>query len=110
MFGPGRALRGEGMEAVDFAIDTLKDKSFICFKYFMLQLLFFHISSFLLMWVYYRFITALIINIILLVFLILFVRNGTDIISKLWVNEDEAVTGKFQTFANQIIGVDLDKR
>ena len=36
MFGPGRALRGEGIEAVDFAVDQLKEKSFMCFKYFML--------------------------------------------------------------------------
>jgi hypothetical protein len=61
----------------------------------MLQLLFFHISSFLLMWVYYRFLTALIINIILAAFLIVFVRNGHDIITRLWVDEGEAVTGKF---------------
>jgi hypothetical protein len=72
--------------------------------------LFFHISSFLLMWVYYRFITALLVNVILFIFLIMFMRNGRDIITKLWVDEDEAVTGKFQTFANQIIGGDLDKR
>ena len=62
------------------------------------------------MWVYYRVLTALIINAILLMFLLLFVRNGRDIITRLWVDEDEAVTGKFQKFANQLVGGDLDKR
>ena len=95
MFGQGRALRGDGMEAVDSAIEHLKDKSYSCFKYFMFQLLFFHISSFLLMWIYYRFLVALVINLILFLFLVLFVRNGQDIVGKLWVDEDNAVTGKF---------------
>jgi hypothetical protein len=36
MFGQGRALRGDGIDAVDFAIDQLKDKSYSCFNYFML--------------------------------------------------------------------------
>ena len=110
MFGQGRALRGDGLEAVDVAIEHLKSKSFQCFRYFMLELLFFHISSFLLMWIYYRFLVALIINIILGMFLVLFVRNGYDIVSQLWVDENEAVTTKFMTFTNNIVGGDLDKR
>ena len=76
----------------------------------MLELLFFHISSFLLMWIYYRFLVALIINIILGMFLVLFVRNGYDIVSQLWVDENEAVSGKFMSFTNNIVGGDLDKR
>ena len=95
---------------MDIAIDQLKEKSFSCFKFFMLELLFFHISAFLLMWIYYRFIVALVLNIILGAFLILFVRNGYDIISQLHVDEKDAVTGKFISFANNIIGGDLDRR
>jgi hypothetical protein len=75
----------------------MKDKSYSCFKYFMLELLFFHVSSFLLMWIYYRFLVALVINIILGAFLILFVKNGYDIYSELYVEESEAVSGKFQS-------------
>jgi hypothetical protein len=95
MLGQGRALRGEGVEALDTAINHMKEKSFKCFKYFMLELLFFHISSFLLMWIYYRFFVALVINIILLAFLALFIRNGYDIISELYIDENKAVSGKF---------------
>jgi hypothetical protein len=40
------------------------------------------------MWIYYRFLVALVINVILFAFLILFVRNGVDIVSRLWVDED----------------------
>ncbi len=87
MFGQGRALRGEGIESVDTAIEQLKDKSFSCFRFFMLELLFFHISSFLLMWIYYRFLVALILNIILGAFLVLFIRNGLDIVSQLHVDD-----------------------
>ena len=79
MFGQGRALRGEGLEAIDTAIEQLKSKSFACFRYFMFELLFFHVSSFLLMWIYYRFVVALVINVILGAFLLLFVRNGVEI-------------------------------
>ena len=100
MFGQDKALRGENMDAVDFAIVQLNDKSYAGFKYLMLRLLFFNISSFLLMWIYYRFIVALVINMILFAFLVMFVRNGQDIVSKLWVDEDHAVTGKFQTLAH----------
>ncbi|CDW80608.1 superoxide dismutase [Stylonychia lemnae] len=90
MFGQGRALRGEGTDSIDIAIENLKEKSYQCFKYFMLELLFFHISSFLLMWIYYRFLVALIINIILGLFLMLFVRNGYDIVKELYVEEGDA--------------------
>jgi hypothetical protein len=92
------------------AIDSLKTKSFTCFKYFMLELFFFHVSSFLLMWIYYRFITALVINIILGAFLLLFVRNGLDIVGQLYVDENEAVSGRFMSFADNIIGGDIDRR
>lgn len=50
-------------------------------------------SSFLLMWLYYPFKVALIINIILGGFLIVFIKNGYEIYEKLYVKDDEAVTG-----------------
>jgi hypothetical protein len=108
MFGPGRALRGEGLESYDIAIEHLQSKSFACFRYFMLELFFFHVSSFLLMWIYYRFIVALVINVILGAFLLLFVRNGIDIVSQLHVEEGSAVSGKFATLEGNV--GDLDGR
>lgn len=110
MLGQGRALRGEGVEALETAIVNLKDKSHQCFKYFMLELLFFHISSFLLMWIYYTFIVAFVINLILMAFLLLFIKNGYDILKELYVDENEAVSGKFQTFSNTWVDIDRQKR
>ena len=76
----------------------------------MLQLLFFHVSSFLLMWIYYRFLVALVINVILGAFLLLFIRNGYDIVSQLYIAENDAVSAKFLSFADNIVGRDLDKK
>jgi len=50
------------------------------------------------MWIYYRFLVALVINIILGLFLMLFIRNGYDIVKELYVDESQAVSGKFNTF------------
>lgn len=50
-------------------------------------------SSFLLMWLYYPTKVAVIINIILGAFLIVFIKNGWEIFDKLYVKEEEAVTG-----------------
>jgi hypothetical protein len=47
------------------------------------------------MWLLYTPHVALVVNIVLGVFLILFIMNGYDIISKLYVRDDEAVSGKF---------------
>lgn len=75
----------------------------------MLELLCFHISSFLLMWIYYRFLVALIINIILGLFLLMFVRNGYDIYSELWVEESSAVSGKFHSYKDNLVDLDTKK-
>lgn len=96
------------MEAIDTAIENLQEKSYQCFKYFMLELLCFHISSFLLMWIYYRFFVALVINIILGAFLIMFIKNGYEIYTELYIDEKDAVSGKFKTFKDNL--VDLDSR
>lgn len=74
----------------------------------MCELFFFHVSSFLLMWLYYKFIVALVVNIILISFLVLFVKNGYDIIKELYVDESEAITGKFNTLKENF--GDFDKK
>ena len=80
MLGPGLALRGgEGANSVHQAVEAMKKESKNCFIFFMAQLLFFHLSSFLLMWTLYSTTTATVINVILLVFLIAFIWNGMDI-------------------------------
>ena len=89
MFGPGLALRGgDGAASMHKAVENMKSESRHCFNFFILQLLFFHVSSFLLMWLYYPVKVALIINIILGTFLVLFVKNGTEIYDSLYVPDD----------------------
>ena len=102
MFGPGLALRGsEGPKSIHKAIESLKFESKNCFKYFMLCLLSFHISSFLLVWIYYDSMTSLIVNFALAIFLYLFVTNGYNIMSKLYIPDYEAVTSQFTNFNQQ---------
>ena len=77
MLGPGLALRGpQGPQSVHKAVDVMKNESITCFAFFMCQLLFFHLSSFSLMWMLYPARVAFIVNIVLLLFLLLFVVNG----------------------------------
>jgi hypothetical protein len=52
------------------------------------------------MWVLYSKLVAGIINGILLIFLIIFVKNGKDIYEKLHVVDNDAVSGKFKDFGN----------
>jgi hypothetical protein len=47
------------------------------------------------MWVLYTRLVALVVNAVLLFFLIVFIVNGMDIVNKLHITEDEAVSGKF---------------
>ena len=51
------------------------------------------------MWTLYSTKVALFINAILMVFLLIFIKNGKDIYDKLHVSDEEAVTGKFANFA-----------
>ena len=81
------------------AVENMKQESTHCFTFFILQLLFFHVSSFLLMWLYYPVKVAFFINLILLAFLVVFVKNGWEIYDKLYVKDAEAVTGQFKDFA-----------
>ncbi len=96
MLGPGLALRGsDGANSMHKAVDGMRYESKSCFHFFMLQLFFFHISSFLLMWVLYERKVAIVINFILLIFLIAFIKNGYDIYDNLAVVDKDAVTGVF---------------
>ena len=61
------------------------------------------------MWTLYSKTVAFIINIILGIFLILFIWNGKDIYDKLAVSDTEAVSGKFTNFAQYEGMEDLDK-
>ena len=102
MFGPGLALRGgEGYDSVHKAIEHLKGESKKSFKFFMISLSFFHISSFLLMWLLYDWLTSLIINVVLLVFLVMFLQNGFAIVDELFIPEASAVTSKFEDFGGE---------
>ena len=110
MLGPGLALRGgEGAESMHKAVEGMKMESKQCFFFFMLQLLFFHMSSFLLMWTMYSKPVAITINVILGIFLVLFIKNGQDIYDKLAVSDTEAVSGKFTNFAQYEDMQELDK-
>jgi len=99
MLGPGLALRGgEGANSMHRAVTNMKFESKQCFNFFMLQILFFLLSTFCLMWVLYDRKVALVINAILMIFLIAFIKNGYDIYDTLAVDEKDAVTGVFQNF------------
>jgi hypothetical protein len=75
------------------AVNVMKGESVFCFNIFATMLFFFHLSSFMMMWILYEKTVAIAVNIVLLVFFILFVKNGIDITSKLHVKDEDAVTG-----------------
>ena len=77
------------------AVENMKVESRQCFIFFIVQLFFFHISSFLLMWTLYSTTVAIVINAILMVFLVVFVINGFDIYNKLHVKDEDAAQGTF---------------
>ena len=60
------------------------------------------------MWLFYSTKVALVINLILGVFLIVFVKNGYEIFNKLHVTDQEAVSGKFKDFSAYEQMQDLD--
>jgi small nuclear ribonucleoprotein (snRNP)-like protein len=62
------------------------------------------------MWLYYPFKVAVIINIILGAFLLIFIKNGWEIFDKLYVKDDEAVTGQFKDFSAYENMYDLDNK
>lgn len=96
ILGPGLALRGsQGPKSMHTAIEVMKEEAMFSFKFFMLQLVFFNISSITLMWVLYRPSIAIFVTTLLVLFLTIFVVKGMGIFEKLYVDEDSAVSGQF---------------
>ena len=64
-----------------------------------------------LIWYLYPPTVAVVVNIVLMIFLMVFVVNGFEIFNRLYVKDTEAVSGKFGDFAKtyQEMG-DLDSR
>lgn len=97
MFGKEKALLGGGasqddaIRAMDTAIKTLKQKSYESFAFFIVQLILFHLSSFLLMWLLYSWIVALATNVVLGFYLFFFVYNGLQLISELYIAEEDTI-------------------
>ncbi len=60
------------------------------------------------MWLYYPVKVAFFINLILLAFLVVFIKNGYEIYDKLHVKDDEAISGQFKDFAQYENMYDLD--
>ena len=60
------------------------------------------------MWLYYPVKIAIFINIILLAFLVVFIKNGYEIYDKLHVKDDEAISGQFRDFSQYENMYDLD--
>lgn len=79
MFGPGLALRGpEGADSMHKAVDIMQEYSRSSFNVFLAGLVFFHISSLLLMWIGQLLFVSLVTNAILGSFLVLFFKNGHE--------------------------------
>ena len=76
MLGPGKALRANSIDVIDVTIGILKEKSFLAFYFFILELFCFHISSLMLMWIVYSPFVAFIVNLVLLAFLLQFTSEG----------------------------------
>ena len=89
--GPGKALRAQSIAEIELTIEKMKNKSHTCFWFFVSQLVSFHISSCMLMWILYEINVAMIVNIVLIAALLQFSCEGLDIIGRLHVSEDEAV-------------------
>jgi hypothetical protein len=97
MFGREKALLGGGtlsedaLQAMDTAILHLKEKSHQCFFYFVVQLVLFHLSSFLLMWLLYQNVVAIVVNVVLGFFLFFFFLNGFDLFEKLYISDEQSI-------------------
>ena len=100
IFGPGLALRGaDGSNSMHKAVEVMKGESVFLFNVFSMMLFFFHLSSLMLMWVLYDRAVAICVNIVLIIFFVMFIKNGIEITSRLHVRDDEAVDGKFNDFS-----------
>ena len=81
----------EAYKSMDIAVDTLKQKSYHCFYFFITQLCFFFVSAFLLMWILYNPIVAVSANGVLGVCLFFFITNGAELIDSLYISDDQAI-------------------
>ena len=79
MLGPGKALRASSIKGIEETIQHMKDKSIFAFWCFVGELVFFHISSFMLMWILYTPFVSLVVNLVLFAFLLQFLSEGQDI-------------------------------
>ena len=80
---------------MDIAVNTLKEKSFQSFYYFIAQLCCFFASAFLLMWIIYTPVVALTSNIVLGFCLFFFVTNGAELVDLLYISDDQAIDAQF---------------
>jgi uncharacterized membrane protein len=96
IFGSQRALMGGAgaLSSMDKAIDIVKARSMQCFWFFIIQLVSFHFSSFLLLFVCYDLMQAVVVGIVLIAFFIIFMQNGLELYSLLHLSDEEATTNK----------------
>jgi hypothetical protein len=82
------------LSSMDKAIDIVKYRSMQCFYFFIVQLVSFHLSSFLLMWICYDVIIALVVSIVLGVFFFVFMQNGFELYNQLYIADEDATSNK----------------
>eukprot|EP00826_Nyctotherus_ovalis_P040197 TRINITY_DN392_c0_g1_i1.p1 TRINITY_DN392_c0_g1~~TRINITY_DN392_c0_g1_i1.p1 ORF type:complete len:150 (-),score=40.15 TRINITY_DN392_c0_g1_i1:130-579(-) len=110
MLGPGLALRGaEGSKSLDKSITVLQFQSKLTLVFFMFCLLFFHLSSILLLLINFKGTSRLLVSIMLLAFTSLYFLKGREIFRNLFVSDTEAVTGKFTGFSGYDKMADLER-
>ena len=96
IFGTQRALMGEqAYKSLDIAVATIKTKSYHCFYFFITQMAFFWLSSFLLMWILFTPIVALTANGVLGICLFFFITNGVELFDLLYISDDNAIDHHF---------------
>lgn len=98
----------DAYKSMDIAVDVIKRKSYHCFYFFITQLCFFFVSSFLLMWILYTPIVALTANGVLALCLFFFVTNGAELYDLLYISDEDAVDHQFGTGGSDGGGNSLD--
>lgn len=119
IFGKGLALRGpHGSRSVHIAVDNLRKEHKYVFTQFLAGIVGYLLSHVIEMWIYFRPRIAFTVSIPLIIFLLLIFGYTVDIVSKLVVNEDGALTGQIAALApyeriddlDQMIYKPLEKR
>ena len=85
----------QAYKSMDIAVATIKQKSIHCFIFFMIQLSFFWLSSFLLMWIMYNPVVAITANGVFGLCLFFFVTNGAELYDLLFISDDQAIDHYF---------------